>query len=142
MNLDHAVLWVTSANRALKFYVEILGLEAVRALEFENETARFPSVRLNQTTIFDLMERDNLLSLVQEFTGGGDKIGGAPINHLCLSMSASEYHEVSERLEAHGVKLNPGGEDVFGAQGQAVRSVYFKDPDENVLEIRYYKEAS
>lgn len=142
MDLDHAVLWVESAKRSLKFYVNILGLEPVRAEEFENGTARFPSVRLNETTIFDLMERNDLLSLVQEFTGGGDNIGGAAINHLCLSMSESEYHEVSERLEAHGVNLKPGGEDVFGAQGQAVRSVYFNDPDENVLEIRYYREAT
>jgi len=36
------------------------------------------------------------------------------------------------------VKLTSGGEDAFGAQGQAVRSTYFNDPDGNVLEIRYY----
>lgn len=142
MDLDHAVLWVESAKRALKFYVDILGLEPVRAEEFENGKARFPSVRLNETTIFDLMERNDLLSLVQEFTGGGDGIGGAPINHLCLSMSASEFDAVSARLIAQGVKLKPGGEDVFGAQGQAVRSIYFNDPDENVLEIRFYENTS
>jgi catechol 2,3-dioxygenase-like lactoylglutathione lyase family enzyme len=138
VNLDHAVLWVDSAKRALEFYVDILGLEPVRAEEFAEGKARFPSVRVNESTIFDLMERNELLSLVQEFTGGGDGIGGAPINHLCLSMSASEYDAVSARLVTHGVKLKPGGQDVFGAQGQAVRSVYFNDPDENVLEIRYY----
>ena len=44
-------------------------------------------------------------------------------------MSASEYESVSERLEARGIKLKPGGEDVFGAQGQAVRSTYFNDPE-------------
>ena len=142
MDLDHAVLWVESAKRALRFYVDILGLEPVRAEEFENGKARFPSVRLNETTIFDLMERNDLLSLVQEFTGGGDGIGGAPINHLCISMEAPEFTAVSERLVAHGVKLKPGGEDVFGAQGQAVRSIYFNDPDGNVLEIRYYKETT
>jgi len=142
MDLDHAVLWVESAKRALKFYVDVLGLEPVRAGEFENGEARFPSVRLNETTIFDLMERDDLLSLVQEFTGGGDGIGGAPINHLCLSMKAPEFTQVSDRLVTHGVKLKPGGEDVFGAQGQAVRSVYFNDPDGNVLEIRYYNETT
>ncbi|MFT5657489.1 MAG: glyoxylase I family protein [Gammaproteobacteria bacterium] len=141
MNLDHAVLWVDSAKRALKFYVEVLGLEPVRTEAFENGTAPFPSVRLNETTIFDLMERRNLLSL-QEFTGGGDNTGGAPINHLCLSMNASEFHEVSGRLEARGVNLKSGGEDIFGAQGLAVRSIYFNDPDGNVLEIRYYKEAN
>ena len=141
MNLDHAVLWVANANRSLEFYVNVLGLEAVRAEEFAAGKARFPSVRINETTIFDLMEREELLSLVQNFTGGGDGIGGAPINHLCLSMSVSLYDEISARLTAHGVKLQPGGEDVFGAQGQAVRSTYFNDPDGNVLEIRYYDQV-
>ena len=138
MELDHAVLWVESARRALDFYVNVLGLEPVRAEDFVEGRARFPSVRVNETTIFDLMERGELLSLVQEFTGGGNGVGGAPINHLCLSMSASEFDSVSARLEAKGVELKPGGEDVFGAQGQAVRSIYFNDPDGNVLEIRYY----
>ena len=141
MDLDHAVLWVKDAKRALEFYVEALGLEPVRAEDFAKGKARFPSVRVNKTTIFDLMERNELLSLVQEFTGGGDGIGGTPINHLCLSMSVTEYDVVSARLAARGVKLKPGGEDVFGAQGQAVRSVYFSDPDDNVLEIRYFDGA-
>jgi len=138
MNLDHIVLWVKNAKRALEFYVDALGLEPVRADEFAAGKARFPSVRVNQTTILDLMEPSELLSIVQEFTGSGEGIGGAPINHLCLSMSASEFHAVSERLEARGVNLKSGGENAFGAQGQAVRSVYFNDPDGNVIEIRYY----
>lgn len=141
MDLDHAVLWVESAQRALEFYVDVLGLEPVRAEDFAEGKARFPSVRVNDNTIFDLMERKNLLLLVQKFTGGGAGIGGTPINHLCLAMSVSEYDAVSARLIARGVKLNSGGEDVFGAQGQAVRSVYFNDPDGNVLEIRYYEET-
>ena len=138
MNVDHIVLWVESSKRALKFYVDVLGLEAVRAQGFEEGKARFPSVRVNERTIFDITDRNKLLSLVQNFTGGGDNIGGAPINHLCLSMSASEFTSVSTRLAEHGVEVRPGGEDVFGVQGQAVRSVYFNDPDGNVLEIRYY----
>ena len=141
MELDHAVLWVESSKRALEFYVDVLGLTPVRAQDFEEGRARFPSVRVNEVTIFDLMERSELLSLVQKFTGGGDDIGGTPINHLCLSMSNSEYASVLARLVEHGVKLKPGGEDVFGAQGQAVRSVYFNDPDGNVLEIRYYDQV-
>ena len=138
MDVDHVVLWVESSKRALEFYVGVLGLEAVRAQEFEEGKARFPSVRVNERTIFDIMDRNELLSLVQNFTGGGKNIGGTPINHLCLSMSASEFASVSARLAEHGVEVRPGGEDVFGAQGQAVRSVYFNDPDGNVLEIRYY----
>ncbi len=141
MELDHAVLWVESSKRALDFYVEVLGFEPVRAEEYTAGKARFPSVRVNKNTVFDLMEYGELLSLVQEFTGGGKDIGGAPMNHLCIAMSQSEYEAVSARLEARGTKPKPGGEDVFGAQGQAVRSVYFNDPDGNVLEIRYYDKS-
>ena len=138
MEIDHVVLWVEDPKRSLDFYAGVLGLETVRAQEFEKGQARFPSVRINERTIFDIMDRNELLSLVQNFTGGGENVGGAPINHLCLSMSASEFTTLSARLAARGVNVRPGGENVFGARGQAVRSVYFNDPDGNVLEIRYY----
>ncbi len=135
MNIDHVVLWVDSPKRSLDFFVDVVGLRPVRAQEFEEGTAPFPSVRLNQTTILDLMDR-KLLSLVQVFTGGD--IGGRPINHVCLSMNASEYSELTVLLVAQGVELTPEGERSFGARGLAERSVYFTDPDGNVIEIRHY----
>jgi glyoxylase I family protein len=140
MDVDHVVLWVESPKRALDFYVDVLGLEAVRALEFEEGKAPFPSVRVNERTIFDIMDRNALLSRVQNFTGGGDEVGGQPINHVCLSMSKVEYTSLSARLAERGVEVRDGGNNSFGAQGQAVRSVYFDDPDGNVLEIRYYEQ--
>lgn len=143
MHIDHVIIWVENAKLALNFYVKVLGFEAVREKEFLEGKARFPSVRINDKTIFDIMERGDLLPLVQNFTGGGEGTGGFPINHICLSMTHKEYNSIAERLKASGTKLTSGGEDVFGAQGQAVRSTYFNDPDSNVLEIRYYdKRAS
>ena len=139
MNLDHAVLWVKNANKSLDFYVNIVGLIPVRAEEFKAGKVRFPSVRINDSTIFDIMERSKLLTLVQKFTGSKDSIGGFPVNHLCISMSESEYEITLKRLGEHGVELKPGGEDVFGARGQAIRSTYFNDPDDNVIEVRFYK---
>ena len=139
MQLDHAVLWVENANRALDFYVNVIGLDPVRAEEFKTGKARFPSVRINDSTIFDIMERSELLPLVQNFTGSRDDVGGTPINHLCISMSASEYEAVLKRLVEQGVEAKSGGEDVFGARGHAVRSTYLNDPDNNVIEIRFYK---
>ena len=56
-------------------------------------------------------------------------------------MSEAEFNSISARLADQGVEVRPGGEDVFGAQGQAVRSVYFNDPDGNVLELRFYEQT-
>ncbi len=140
MNLDHVVLWVDSPKDSLDFFVDVAGLRPVRAQEFEEGTAPFPSVRLNDTTILDLMDR-KLVSLVQEFTGGGGDSGGRPINHICLSMSAADYSALRARLVALGVELTPGSERSFGAQGLAERSEYFRDPDGNVIEIRHYDKA-
>ena len=139
MDLDHAVLWVKNAKKSLDFYVSVVGLEPVRSEEFKAGKARFPSVRINDRTVFDIMERSKLLTLVQKFTGSKDNIGGFPVNHLCISMSESEYEITLKRLGEHGVELKSGGEDVFGARGQAVRSTYFNDLDDNVIEVRFYK---
>jgi len=138
MHIDHVVIWVKNAKRSLDFYTNTLGFESVREKDFLDGNARFPSVRINENTIFDIMESDELLPLVQNFTGGAEGVGGIPINHICLSMTQEEYESIVNQLGASGVKLTPGGEDVFGAQGQAVRSTYFNDPDGNVLEVRYY----
>ena len=137
MNIDHIVLWVDSSKRSLDFFVDVVGLLPVRAQDFEESKAPFPSVRLNEATILDLMER-KLVSFVQEFTGGGGASGGGSINHICLSMNAADYSSLTARLVAHGVELTPGGERSFGAQGLAERSAYFRDPDGNVVEIRHY----
>ncbi len=136
MNIDHVVLWVDDPRNSLDFYVNIMGMRPVRQQEFEEGTAAFPSVRLNDSTILDLMNRD-MLTGVQEFTGGGEG-GGVPINHICLSMNTEDYSALRARLIAQGVELTSGGEQAFGAQGLAERSEYFRDPDGNVIEIRHY----
>ena len=106
MDIDHVVLWVTDQKRSLDFYVEVVGLEPVRAEEFAEGKASFPSVRLNATTIFDLMDRSKI-QMVRNFTGGSEDGDGSPINHVCLSMSISEYADIAERLTAQGVELHP-----------------------------------
>ena len=137
MNIDHVVLWVDSPKSSLDFFVNVVGLSPVRAQQFEEGAAPFPSVRVNDTTILDLMD-SKLAAAVQEFTGGGGEAGGQPINHICLSMDAADYSALTARLVAQGVQLTSGGEPAFGAQGLAEISTYFRDPDGNVIEIRHY----
>ena len=141
MDFDHAVLWVESPKKALEFYVGVLGMAPLRVQEFEEGRASFLSVRVNEKTILDLMDR-NKVSAIREFTGDSGESGGTPINHICFSMNAAQYASLTARLEEHGVTLKPGPERSFGAQGHAERAVYFRDPDGNVLEIRHYDEAT
>ncbi len=136
MNVDHVVLWVDSPKKSLDFFVDVVGLAAVRAQEFEAGAAAFPSVRVNDSTILDLMARGSA-SAVREFTGGNAD-AGHPINHICFAMDATEFSELTARLIANGVKLSSGDEGAFGAQGPAEKSTYFCDPDDNVIEIRCY----
>ena len=68
MNIDHVVLWVDNPAKSLEFYVHVVGMQPVRQHEYEDGTAAFPSVRLNDSTILDLMSRE-MLPGVQEFTG-------------------------------------------------------------------------
>jgi len=136
MNIDHVVLWVDNPTKSLDFYVNIVGLRPVRRQDFEEGTVSFPSVRLNDSTILDLMSSD-MLSEVQEFTGGRNG-GGAPINHVCFSMSAEDYSALRARLIAQEIELTSGNERAFGARGLAGSSEYFSDPDGNVIEIRHY----
>ena len=68
MDFDHAVLWVESPIKSLEFYVGVLGMAPLRVQEFEEGTASFLSVRVNENTILDLMDR-NKVSAIREFTG-------------------------------------------------------------------------
>ena len=137
MQLDHVVLWVSDPARALAFYVEVLGLRPERAEEFERGEVSFPSVRVNATTLLDLMDA-SAAPRIRRFTGGPEDAGGGPSNHVCLAMSAPEYSALLARLDARGVTVRAGGAGSFGAQGRATASAYFADPDGNVLEARSY----
>jgi len=76
MDVDHVVLWVNSPKDSLDFFVDVVGLRPVRAQEFEERTAPFPSVRVNETTILDLMDRkaidytenDDIKNLLLEYS--------------------------------------------------------------------------
>ncbi len=137
MNIDHVVLWVSNQKRSLDFFVNVVGLEPVRAREFLEGSAGFPSVRVSEMTIIDLMDKSKAAS-VRTFTGGRDGAGGTLVNHVCLSMGEAEYAALATRLAEHGQEPKDGGSSAFGARGPAEASAYFHDPDGNVMEMRYY----
>jgi hypothetical protein len=46
--------------------------------------------------------------------------------------------DLARRLEAYGTRTGRHMEQQYGARGIAPRAFYFKGPDGNVLEARYY----
>jgi glyoxylase I family protein len=134
--IDHIVLWVEDPLRSIDFYTRVLGLAPVRVVEFRENKAPFPSVRLDENTLFDLMP----LAMAPRLNAlpGAAGSAGNRVNHVCLAMSKPEYDKLRARLDAEGVAVPIVMRDSFGARGQAPEAFYFADPDGNVLEARWY----
>lgn len=117
--LDHVVINSADVERSLAFYLGELGLAPVRVDEWRRGEVFFPSARVDATTIIDL------LPLPRD---------GENVNHLCLVVEPTDL----AALKASGRFEVVDGPDLrFGAQGDGT-SLYVKDPDGNVVELRHY----
>lgn len=120
--LDHIVLTVRDIDRAVDFYTRVLDLEVIhfagtrRALRIGNQ-------------------KINLQSIGQE-TRNHACIGSGDI---CL-LTTCNPRQVIDRLEAEGVSILEGPVEKSGARGP-IMSVYFCDPDGNLIEIASYPET-
>ncbi|MFI6036882.1 VOC family protein [Streptomyces sp. NPDC051315] len=134
--LDHVVLWVRDPLAAAHFYENTVGLEAVRVAEFAAGEVPFPSVRVNDEALLDLMP----LSTAEHMTvlpGAADS-AGHPVNHICLALPQTAFDALIARLGDRSVPVSDVSHGSFGARGKATRSFYFRDPDGNVIEARHY----
>ena len=128
MRVDHVVLWTKDPRAAMDFYTRVVGLTPERFGEYEAGEAPFPSVRVSDDSIIDLMPIEM----------GADASAGHQVNHVCLAMTKSEFEALDQRLQAEGVDTGRRLHRSFGARGWAPHTYYFTDPDGNVLEARYY----
>ena len=118
---DHLVLNVRDVERALKFYSGTLGLEEERVAEWRAGKAPFPSVRVNNSTIIDLVDRPR---------------GESNVDHICLVVDPVDWQQV---IDSGVFTVLEGPVRRFGARGDA-QSVYVQDPDGNTVELRWYPE--
>jgi glyoxylase I family protein len=137
MRLDHVVLWTKDVQVSMDFYTRVLGLLPVRFDEFEAGEAPFPSVRVCDDAIIDLMPAEGAAGTEAMTRVEGS--AGHPVNHVCLAMSKEEYDALDRRLQAEGVDTGARLNRTYGAQGWAPQGFYFGDPDGNVVEARYYE---
>ena len=120
--MDHIVLVVADVERSVAWYRDVLGLEALRLDEWRRGEVFFPSVRVNEGTIIDLV------------VGTRDPSVRGNVDHFCLVVESVDLGE----LGAGGTfDVVEGPVTRWGARGDAT-SLYVRDPDGNVVELRCY----
>lgn len=117
--LDHIVVICRDVEASIAFYAGVLGLEAIDVDAWRDKKAFFPSVRIDDATIIDLLE------------GTPD---GRNTDHFCLVVEPTDMHALAQRDDLNVVE---GPVQRGGAKGQGW-SVYVKDPDGNLIELKHY----
>ena len=122
--LDHLVLTVASIEASCDFYSSVLGMDVSRFAE-------------GRTALTFGRQKINLHEVGKEFVpraahataGSGD---------LCL-VSAIPLDAVVRHLDECEIRIIEGPVAKTGATGP-IRSVYFRDPDGNLIEVSEYLE--
>ncbi len=133
--MDHIVLNVEDDEKMIAFYEKVLLFPTERLEEYRSGQVPFPSVRLNADTIIDLFPK----KIWQASSHGGT--GRENLNHFCIAMPKTRWTELMGRLEANEVPVEVGPVPRWGAHGEGT-SVYFRDPEGNLIEARYYAAQS
>ncbi len=120
--MDHIVLRVADVERSLAWYSEMLGLDPVRVEEWRAGECPFPSVRISDDTIIDLI------------TGGAD-LSKRNLDHFCLVVTPQSLETV-RAANTFNIVRDPDTA-LFGARGYA-NGLYIADPDGNEIELRAY----
>ena len=120
--IDHIVLTCHDVERTVTFYQQVLGMEPVtfaggrRGLAFGRQ-------------------KFNLHQAGREFEPKALKPGPGTID-LCL-VTLTPLTDVQAHLKAQGVAIIEGPVQKTGATGP-IQSVYFRDPDGNLIEVSNY----
>lgn len=121
-NIDHIVLTVANIDKTVVFYTDILNFQVVtfgnnrKALTFGNQ-----KINLHQKG------HEFEPKACEPTCGSAD---------LCF-ISATDIETVVEELKQKNIEIIEGIVDRTGALGK-IRSVYFRDPDMNLIEVSNY----
>lgn len=126
-NIDHLVLRVASLERSIAFYESVVGCQVVKRRD------DLGLVHLGAgRSLIDLVSLDGRLGALG---GAGPGREGRNVDHLCLRIEPFDAQALIAHLRACGVEPLGPVKDNFGAEGIGP-SLYFKDPDGNVIEFK------
>ncbi|WP_409186328.1 VOC family protein [Amycolatopsis sp. VS8301801F10] len=121
--LDHLVLTVADLAATVDFYTRVLGMTEV-------------TFGAGRTALAFGASKINLHEAGHEFEPKAERPTPGSAD-LCL-ITADSLEQVVADLAAHGVPVEEGPVDRTGATGP-IRSVYFRDPDRNLIEVSVYR---
>jgi catechol 2,3-dioxygenase-like lactoylglutathione lyase family enzyme len=127
LGFDHVVLRCADVETTFAWYIDELGLAPVRLDEWRSGEAPFPSARIDPSTIIDFIP-----AYPSELCDG--VLIDGRIDHMCLVVDEDSLATV---LDDSSFEIVDGPGPRFGARGVAT-SVYVKDPDGLVVELRCY----
>jgi catechol 2,3-dioxygenase-like lactoylglutathione lyase family enzyme len=119
IGLDHVVILAADVERSLAWYCDVLGLAGERVEEWRRGEVLFPSVRVSDDTIIDLLQGEP---------------SGTNVDHLCLVV---EPEDLAVLAASGRFDVVSGPVPRFGARGMGT-SLYVLDPDGNTVELRHY----
>lgn len=120
--LDHFVLTTPQPEAVIRFYTEVLGMTAET---FGNGRLALKFGR----------QKINIHVKGREYEPKAHAPGAGTLD-FCF-IAAAPLAEVIAKLEQHGVPIIQGPCEKTGAAGP-IRSVYFHDPDLNLVEVSQY----
>jgi len=123
--IDHIVITAFDVERTIDFYTRVMGMKAVtfgegrRALAFGRQ-----KINLHQAG------REFEPKALKPMPGSLD---------LCF-ITETPLADVAAHLKANGVAIAEGPVPKTGALGP-MTSIYFRDPDGNLIEVSHYDQA-
>ena len=125
--IDHVVLRVRDLQASVAFYQLALGCTVARV----RDDLGLVHLRAGASMI-DLIAVDGPLG-----AAGGDAPGsqGRNLDHLCLRIEPFSEADLVRHLQACGAAPRGPASENFGAEGQGL-SLYFSDPEGNVIELK------
>ncbi|MDH3670044.1 MAG: VOC family protein [Gammaproteobacteria bacterium] len=122
--LDHVVFTVADIKLTCAFYTRVLGTEVVTFAD-------------NRTALIFGSQKINLHQAGQEFEPRA--LRPTPGSADVCFITETPLEHVMQHLRDCGVDIVEGPVDKTGAIG-ALKSVYIRDPDQNLIEISNYVE--
>lgn len=127
LGIDHIVIRARDAAAMIDFYTGILGCNVERDLSAEFGLTQLRAGR----ALIDIVAVDSVLG---RNGGSAPEATGNNMDHFCLQIEKMDEATLANYLQSRNVDVSDF-ERRYGAEGFG-RSVYIKDPEGNVVELK------